>query len=504
MSNSTPHFPLLEKPVSELQQMMTVGAYTSAAIVQLYIDRIEAIDRSGPCLNSVLEINPDALDIARELDEERAAGNVRGPLHGVPIMIKGNIDTGDRMLTTAGSLALASGPAPADAFIVKKLRAAGVVIMGKTNLSEWANFRSTRSSSGWSSCNGQTRNPYALDRNPSGSSSGSSAAAAASLCALTIGTETDGSIVSPSAASGLVGIKPTVGLISRTGIIPISETQDTAGPMARNVADAASLLTVLAGTDPDDISTAGVDAYYADYTDYLNKDAFSGTKIGVVRQFFGRHPESDRQMEEAIELMRLLGAEIIDPVEMPPQNNWGRNEREVLLYEFKDGLNKYLATRGPDFPVQSLTDVIAFNKENSETAMPLFGQEILELAEEKEGLDSKEYLEALLACIEGSRVNGLDMALAGLDALIAPTRGPAWMTDHVNGDSSTAGCSSYSAVAGYPHITMPLGHTQGLPLNISFMGRPWEDAQLIALAYAFEQANPVRQPPEFRPTTGIL
>jgi len=407
------------------------------------------------------------------------------------------------MLTTAVSLALASGPAPNDAFIVKKLRAAGVVILGKTNLSEWANFRSTRSSSGWSSRGGQTRNPYALDRNPSGSSSGSGAAAAANLCAMTIGTETDGSITSPAAASGLVGIKPTVGLVSRSGIIPISETQDTAGPMARTVADAAALLTAIAGSDPADTATEGVDVYYADYENFLNEDAFTGAKIGVLRQFFGRHPESDQQMAQAIETMAALGAEIIDPIEMAPVSILSKNPREVPLYEYKDGLKKYFGTRESDFPIKSLADMIKFNNEHADKTMPIFAQELLEMAEAKGNLESQEYLEALLACIEASRVNGLDVALEGLDALIAPTRGPAWMTDHVNGDSATGGCSGYSAVAGYPHVTMPLGYTSGLPLNISFLGRPWEESKLISLAYAFEQANPVRQPPQFLTTTGI-
>lgn len=503
MSNHNNDFPLLEKTVADLQQMMILKERTSVELVQLYLDRIDEIDRDGPNLNSVIEINPDALEIAKKLDEERAVGNLRGPLHGIPVLIKDNIDTGDKMLTTAGSLALASSPAPADAFIVKKMREAGVVILGKTNLSEWANFRSTRSSSGWSSRGGQTRNPYALDRNPSGSSSGSGAAVAASLCAIAIGTETDGSITSPAAASGLVGIKPTVGLVSRSGVIPISETQDTAGPMARSVADAAVLLTAISGSDPLDPTTEGIDVYHTDYTQYLDPEALSGAKIGVVRQFFGRHPESDQQMEKAIELIKSLGAEIIDPIEMPPRSNWGKQELEVLLYEFKDGLNRYFQTRGPDFPIQSLTGLIAFNNDNADQTMPIFGQELLIMAEEKGDLESQEYLEALLTCIEGSRVNGLDKALHGLDALIAPTRGPAWLTDHINGDSSSAGCSSYSAVAGYPHITLPLGQTNGLPLNLSFLGRPWEEARLISLAYAFEKANPARQAPAFEPSTGF-
>ncbi len=501
MSNDT--FPLLEKSITDLQEMMLNGERTCVEITQLYLDRISAVDENGPSLNSVIEVNPDALEIAKGLDAERAAGSTRGSLHGIPIMIKDNIDTGDKMLTTAGSLAMMAAPAPKDAFIVTKLREAGAVILGKTNLSEWANFRSTRSSSGWSSRNGQTRNAYALDRNTSGSSSGSGVAVAASLCAAAIGTETDGSIVSPSAASGIVGIKPTVGLVSRSGIIPISETQDTAGPMARTVADAAALLSAIGGSDVEDDTTAGVDNYHTDYTQYLDANAFQGKKIGIARQFFGRHPESDKQMEQAIALIKSLGAEIIDPIEMPPRKNWADSEFQVLLYEFKDGLNRYLESRGPDFPMKSLADVIAFNDANADKVMPIFGQEIHTMAQEKGDLEEKEYLEALLNCIEGSRINGLDVALEGLDALIAPTRGPVWLTDHVNGDSATAGCSSYPAVSGYPHITLPLGYTQGLPLNISFMGRPWEEDRLIALAYAFEQATLVRKAPEFRPTSGI-
>lgn len=482
-------FPLLEKTISELQSMMADGRYSAAQITQLYLDRIDQIDAAGPTLKAVIELNPDALEIAKQLDTERGQGNLRGPLHGIPILLKDNIDTGDQMLTTAGSLAMTHAPAPDDAQLVAKLRQAGAIILGKTNLSEWANFRSTRSSSGWSSRNGQTRNPYALDRNTSGSSSGSGVAVAANLCAAAIGTETDGSIVSPSAASGIVGIKPTVGLVSQDGIIPISATQDTAGPMARTVADAAAVLSAIATNE---------DGTHIDYTQHLDKNAFAGKKIGIARQFFGRHPDSDQQMEAAIELMRSMGAFIVDHVTMPPRSEWGSNELQVLLYEFKDGLNRYLQTRGADFPVRSLADLIAYNTAHADQVMPIFGQELFEKAAEKGDLEEKEYLEALLNCITASRINGLDVALENLDALVAPTRGPAWLTDHVNGDSATAGCSSYSAVAGYPHITLPLGYTHGLPLNISFLGRPWEEDRLISLAYAFEQAHPVRVPPTFR------
>ena len=488
-------FPLLEKTIPDLQSMMADGSYSAEQITQMYLDRIAQIDAAGPTLNSVIETNPEALKIAKTLDAERADGNLRGPLHGIPILLKDNIDTGDQMLTTAGSLAMTHAPAPDDAVLVAKLREAGAIILGKTNLSEWANFRSTRSSSGWSSRNGQTRNAYALDRNTSGSSSGSGVAVAASLCAAAIGTETDGSIVSPSAASGIVGIKPTVGLVSQDGIIPISATQDTAGPMARNVADAAAVLSAIASNE---------DGSQIDYTQFLDENAFDGKKIGIARQFFGRHPDSDTQMEEAIELMRSLGAFIVDDVKMAPRSEWGENELQVLLYEFKDGLNRYLQTRGEGFPMQSLAEIIAFNSAIADSVMPIFGQELLEMAEQKGDLEEKEYLEALLNCITASRINGLDVALENLDALVAPTRGPAWLTDHINGDSATAGCSSYSAVAGYPHITLPLGYSNGLPLNISFLGRPWEENRLISLAYSFEQAHPVRVPPTFRPTSGIL
>ncbi|MEM8861985.1 MAG: amidase [Chloroflexota bacterium] len=488
-------FPLLEQSINGLQKMMADGNYSAVQITQMYLERIAQIDAAGPSLNSVIETNPDAIAIAEALDHERSEGKVRGPLHGVPILLKDNIDTGDKMLTTAGSLAMTHSPAPDDAELVQLLRESGAIILGKTNLSEWANFRSSRSTSGWSSRNGQTRNAYALDRNPSGSSSGSGVAVAASLCAAAIGTETDGSVVSPSAASGIVGIKPTVGLVSQDGIIPISASQDTAGPMARTVADAAAVLSAIASKE-----SGG----RIDYTQFLEENAFDGKRIGVARQFFGKHPDSDKQMEQAIETMRSLGAIVIDDIQMPPRNEWGSNEFQVLLYEFKNGLNQYLQTRGSDFPMKSLSDVIDFNNENRETVMPVFGQELLEMAEQKGNLEEEEYLEALLNCIEASRINGLDVALEQLDALVAPTRGPAWLTDHIHGDTATAGCSSYPAVAGYPHITLPLGYSAGLPLNISFVGRPWEENILIGLAYAFEQANPVRQAPEFRSNSGIL
>ncbi len=496
-------FPLHEKTIADLQQLMESGAYTAVEIAQLYLDRIHEIDQNGPQINSVIEINPDALEIAKKMDEERANGTIRGPLHGIPILIKDNIDTGDKMLTTAGSIAMMHGPAQKDAACIGPLREAGAVLLGKTNLSEWANFRSTRSSSGWSSRLGQTKNPYALDRSPSGSSSGSAAAVAANLCAVAIGTETDGSITSPAAACGLVGIKPTVGLVAQDGIIPISASQDTAGPMARTVEDAALLLQFMIQSPSGENKSVDLSSNYFDYANNFKKDAFSKTRIGIGRQFFGRHPESDRQMEEAIKLIRSLGAEIVDPVELPPATEWNHNEFTVLLYEFKAGLNSYLTTRNSDFPMKSLEDIINFNKQNDSSAMPIFAQEILEMAQEKGSLEETEYLEALLACINASRVNGLDNALEGLDALIAPTRGPVWLIDHINGDCATAGCATYPAVSGYPHITLPLGFTDDLPLNISFIGRPWEEKRLIGLAYAFEQATQARRAPQFKPTSGV-
>ena len=499
-------FLLAEKSVVALQEMMGDGRCSSLSLVEQYLDQIEQIDRAGPTLNSVLEINPEVREIAQTLDEERAAGNVRGPLHGIPVLLKDNIDTGDKMLTTAGSLALASEPAPADAFLVQKLREAGAVILGKTNLSEWANFRSTRSSSGWSSRGGQTLNPYGLDRSPSGSSSGSGSAVAASLCAVAVGTETDGSITSPAAACGVVGIKPTVGLVSRRGIVPIAVTQDTAGPMSRTVADSAALLSAMAGFDAADEATHHIPhAEKIDYTQYLDKEAFKGAKIGVVRSFFGRHPESDRQMEEALSLMSRLGAEIVDHLELPAESEWESAEIEVLLYEFKDGLNRYLATRGEGFPLKTLSDLITFNRRHAAQMMPIFGQETLTMAQQKGDLEEADYLAAWQACRQGSRAEGLDLVLAGVDALVGPTRAPAWLIDHVNGDMTLPGCAGYPAVAGYPHITLPLGYTHGgLPLNISFMGRPWEEGRLIGLAYAFEQARPVRRPPHFPAVTSIL
>jgi len=497
-----PAFEHAEATVADLASAQAVGRLTARALTEAYLARIEAVDRSGPRLKSVIELNPDALAIAAALDAERTASGPRGPLHGIPVLIKDNIDTADRMRTSAGSLALQGSIAPRDAFVVERLRAAGAVILGKTNLSEWANFRSTRSTSGWSGRGGQTRNPYALDRNPCGSSSGSGAAAAANLCAVAVGTETDGSIICPSNACGLVGIKPTVGLVSRAGIIPISATQDTAGPMARTVADAAALLGALAGVDARDPATAASQGHgQADYTTFLDRDALKGARLGVVRKMFGDNPHVIRELEAALAAMQRLGAELVDPVEMPTQGTFDEDEYTVLLYEFKAGLNAYFATRGPDAPVKTLADLIAFNEQNQEREMPFFGQEILVLAEAKGPLSSSEYLEALQRCRRLSTVEGIDavMDLHRLDALVAPSGGPAFPIDLVNGDHYTGvGSSTFAAVSGYPHVTVPAGQVFGLPVGLSFFGRAWSESRLIALAYAFEQATQQRRAPSFR------
>jgi len=451
-------FPLEEFTVGQLQQQMTNASHSARSIAELYLKRIDAVDMNG--LNSVLEINPDALQIADQLDKERASGHTRGPLHGIPIMIKDNIDTGDQMMTTAGSLALVGPPAPQDAYIVKKLREAGAVLLGKTNLSEWANFRSDRSSSGWSGRGRQTRIPYALDRNPCGSSSGSGAAVSANLCAITIGTETNGSIVCPATTNGVVGIKPTVGLWSRRGIIPISHTQDTAGPMGRTVADAAVLLGPLTGIDASEPQTKESEGHFRqDYLQFLDSNGLKGKRIGVWREAMGFHEKVDKVMENAFELMTAAGAEIVETVEIPGNSEVGRAGYDLLLYEFKDGLNKYLTTR-PEAKVKSLQDVIEFNEANRKQSMPYFEQERLLLAQEKGSLESDEYKIALEKVLRLSRAEGIDKTLNqhGLDAIIAPTGGPAWPIDVINGDHFGGGSSSPAARAGYPNITVPAGY----------------------------------------------
>lgn len=497
------NFELEEATLMDLQAAMRSGEITSERLVGLYLERIGKLDKEGPALNSILEINPDALAIAKAMDEERKQKNARGSLHGIPVVIKANIDTADKMTTTAGSLALAGLRPPRDAFIVEKLRKAGAVILGKANLSEWANFRSTRSSSGWSSQGGQTKNPYALNRNPGGSSSGSAVAVAANLCAVSIGTETDGSIMCPASLCGVVGIKPTVGLVSRSGIIPIAHSQDTAGPMARTVADAAIFIGVLTGIDQRDPATSESKGKApVDYSTFLDINGLKGARIGIARKSFGFHEKVDHLMEEAISLMKAQGAEIVDPAEIMPEEGYGDEEFEVLLYEFKADLNAYLETLGANSPVRSLKDIIAFNEEHRQEVMPYFEQEIFLMAEKKGPLTSEEYLKALEKCRRLSRTEGIDKAFDehGLDAVVAPTDGPAWVTDLVNGDHYLGGSSQAAAVAGYPSITVPAGDVFGLPVGISFIGGAYQEGQLIKLAYAFEQASSHRHTPSFRST----
>lgn len=501
--DGTEIFPLAEVTVEQLQQEMASGKLTARGIAELYLKRIEDIDKNG--LNSVIEVNPDALSIADQLDKERAEGNIRGPLHGIPVMIKDNIDTGDNMMTTAGSLALIGPPAARDAFIVTRLRQSGALLLGKTNLSEWANFRSERSSSGWSGRGRQTRNPYALDRNPCGSSSGSGAAVSANLCAITIGTETNGSIVCPANANGVVGIKPTVGLWSRSGIIPISHTQDTAGPMARTVADAAALLGPLTGKDESDPRTIdSIGHLYQDYTQFLTNNGLQGKRIGVWRSSMGFHEKVDQVLEASFRLMETAGAEIIDPVDIKGNNEVGGAGYQVLLYEFKHDLNRYLASR-PAVKIKSLEDLIAFNEANRDTSMPYFEQERLELAQSKGDLESQEYQDALEKVLRLSREQGIDQTLKeyDLDAIVAPTGGPAWPIDQVNGDHFGGGSSSPAAQAGYPGITIPAGYVHGLPVGLSLFSTAWKEPELIAMAYAFEQARGQREVPKFLKTLNL-
>ena len=495
-------FPVEEQTVAALQEAMTAGHVTARVVTEAYLQRIAAIDRSGPRLNSVIEVNPDALDIAEQLDRERASGAVRGPLHGIPVLIKDNIDTADRMKTTAGSLAMVDARPLQDAFIVERRRASGAVLLGKTNLSEWANFRSTKSTSGWSARGGLTHNPYALDRNACGSSSGSGVAVSASLCAVAIGTETDGSIICPSARTGVVGIKPTVGLLSRGGIIPISSTQDTAGPMARTVADAAALLGALTGVDGrDPATTPSAKRAQRDYRSSLRADALKGARLGVMRNFMGADARVDAIVEEAIVALKAAGAEIVDPANLPTRGQFGKAEFELMLYEFKAGINAYLAGLGAAAPMKTLGDLIAFNEAHAAEEMPYFGQEIFIQAQARGPLSEKAYRQARDEARRLSRVEGLDVVFRrhAVDALIAPSGGTAWLTDLINGDSGTGGSSGPAAVSGYPSVTVPAGTIFGLPIGLSFIGPAWSEATLIALAYAFEQATNARRAPEFLP-----
>jgi len=498
------HFAFEEAAIAELRRALEAGELTSRELVDQYFARIEALDRRGPSLRAMLDLNSEALSIADRLDAERGAGDVRGPLHGIPIVIKDNIDTADGMTTTAGSLALEGHVAAQDAFLVERLRLAGAILLGKTNLSEWANFRSTRSSSGWSGRGGQVRNPYVLDRSPCGSSSGTGAAVAASYAAAGIGTETDGSIVCPSSANGLVGIKPTVGLVSRSGIIPISASQDVAGPMARTVADAALLLSAMVGVDERDPATVLAATHmHPDYTVFLDPAGLRGARIGVARvRVTGYSPPADALFERAIEAMRAAGAEIIDPADIPHLGEYGAAEMTILLHEFRDGLDRYLSDAEPASGVRSLTDVIAFNERNRERSMPHFGQELFELAAATDGLEAPAYRAArTTARLAGE---GLDRVLREhrLDAIVAPTGSPAWPIDHVNGDHYLGGSAGAPAVAGYPVVSVPMGSVRGLPVGISFIGGAWSEPVLIRIAYSFEQATRHRAAPRFLPTVG--
>jgi amidase len=497
---SPKEFELDELTISDLQEGMKSGKFTARSLVKKYLERIDDIDKKGAAINSVIEINPDAFAVAELLDRERKEKGPRGPLHGIPILIKDNIDTADQMMTTAGSLALVGARPSQDSFVAKKLRDAGVVLLGKTNLSEWANFRSAHSTSGWSARGGQTKNPYSSDRNPCGSSSGSGAAVAANLCAGAIGTETDGSVVCPSSANALVGLKPTVGMIGRSGIIPIAHSQDTAGPMTRSVRDSAILLGALTGFDARDRYTrASLGKSKPNYTQFLEPDGLKGARLGVARKYFGFNDRVDKLMNNLIGELKKLGAVIVDPADIPTSGKFDDSELEVLLYEFKADLNAYLTALGTRTPVHSLKEIIDFNEKNREKEMPYFGQDLFIKAEAKGPLTDKKYLRALQKNHLLSRTQGIDFVIRKhqLDALIAPTGGPAWPTDWINGDHFTGGYSSASAVAGYPHITVPAGFVFGLPVGLSFFGAAWSEPKLIKFAYAFEQATKARRPPKF-------
>jgi amidase len=499
-------FELDEITIIELQDGMKSGKFTARSLVEKYSARIEDLDKHGPEVNAVIELNPDALAIADTLDQERKAKGPRGPLHGIPVLIKDNIDTADRMMTTAGSLALVGSKPPKDSFVAQKLRAAGAVILGKTNLSEWANIRSSHSTSGWSGRGGLTKNPYALDRNPCGSSSGTGAGISANLAVAGIGTETDGSIVCPSSSNGLAGIKPTVGLVSRSGIIPISHSQDGAGPMCRTVRDAAILLGALTGVDPDDTATAAsAGKSQTDYAQFCHPNGLKGARIGVARKYFGFSDAVDALMEQSLEVMKKQGATLVDPADIATLGKFDESELLIFMYELKADLNAYLARLGPGAPVHTLKDIIDFNERNREKEMPYFGQDLFIKAEAKGPLTEKEYVDALAKNHQLARIEGIDalMDKYHLDAIVAPTGGPAWLTDLVNGDHHVAGGSSNAAaVAGYPNINVTAGFVSGLPVGISFFGRACSEPTLIRLAYSFEQTTKARQAPKFLPTIG--
>ena len=502
----TKPFELEEITISDLQEGMKSGKFTARSLVEKYSARIQEIDKNGPAINSVLELNPDALSIADSLDEERRAKGPRGPMHGVPVFIKDNIDTADRMMTTAGSLALVGSEPPQDSYVAQKLRGAGAVILGKTNLSEWANIRSSHSTSGWSGRGGLTRNPYALDRNPCGSSSGTGAGISANLCAVGIGTETDGSIVCPSSSNGLAGIKPTVGLVSRSGIIPISHSQDGAGPMCRTVRDAAILLGALTGVDQGDAATAAsAGKSFTDYAQFCDPNGLKGARIGVARKYFGFSDRVDALMELALDAMKKQGATLVDPADIESLGKFDESELLVFLYELKADLNAYLARLGPNAPVRTLKDIIDFNERNHEKEMQYFGQDLFLKAEAKGPLTEKAYLDALERNHQFARTEGIDATMDKyrLDAIVAPTGGPAWLTDLVNGDHSAGGSSNAAAVAGYPNINVTAGFISGLPVGISFFGRAWSEPTLIRLAFAFEQTTKARRAPRFLSTISL-
>jgi len=499
-------FELEEITISELQDGMKSGRFTSKSLVEKYSERIAEVDKSGPKVNAVIEVNPEALSIAEGLDQERKAKGPRGPLHGIPVLIKDNIDTADRMMTTAGSLALVGSKPPKDSFVAQKLRAAGAVILGKTNLSEWANIRSGHSTSGWSGRGGQTNNPYALDRNPCGSSSGTGAGISANFAVVGIGTETDGSIVCPSSSNGLAGIKPTVGLVSRAGIIPISHSQDTAGPMCRTVRDAAILLSALAGVDPDDPATAAsAGKTSTDYSKFCDPNGLKGARIGVARKFFGFSDAVDTLMEQTLDVLRKQGATLVDPADIETLGKFDDSEATGFMYELKADLNAYLARLGPSAPVKTLKDIIEFNERNKQKEMPFFGQDMFLKSQSKGPLTEKEYTDAVAKNRQLARTEGIDAVMDKnrLDALVAPTGGPAWITDWVTGDHFSGGSSNAAAVAGYPNINVPAGSIFGLPVGISFFGRAWSESTLIKIAYAFEQATKARKAPRFLPSAQI-
>ncbi|MGA8648435.1 MAG: amidase [Candidatus Sulfotelmatobacter sp.] len=500
-------FELDEITISNLQDGMNSGAFTAHSLVEKYSLRIEEIDKDkhGPAINSIIELNPDALSIADSLDRERKTRGPRGPMHGIPVLIKDNIDTADRMMTTAGSLALVGSKPMQDSQVAQKLRSAGAVILGKTNLSEWANIRSSHSTSGWSGRGGLTKNPYALDRNPCGSSSGTGAGISANLCAVGIGTETDGSIVCPSSSNGLAGIKPTVGLVSRSGIIPISHSQDSAGPMCRTVRDAAILLGALTGVDPADAATAAsAGKSYTDYTRFCDPDGLKGARIGVARKYFGFNDAVDALMEQSLDAMKKQGATLVDPADVETLGKFDASELLVFLYELKTDLNSYLARLGPNAPAHTLKDIIDFNDRNRQKEMPYFGQDLFLKAEAKGPLTEKAYLDALDKNHQLARTEGIDATMDKyrLDAMVAPTGGPAWLTDLINGDHAAGGSSNAAAVAGYPNINVTAGFVSGLPVGISFFGRAWGEPVLIRLAFAFEQTTKARQAPRFLSTIG--